>query len=267
MGRESSAEGAPLRFDRVTVVRGGTVALREVTWSVGPGQRWAVLGPNGCGKTTLVNVAAGYLFPTRGTVEVLGHTLGRVDVRSLRARMGLTSAELSKQLRPEVAALDAVMAGRHGALETWWHEYGPDDRARALDLLERAGVAQLADHPYRTLSEGERQQVLLARALVADPELLLLDEPNAGLDMGARERLVHRLGALARDPGCPPTVLVTHHVEEIPPGFTHGLLMSGGAVRAAGPLAEVLTDAALSDCFGLDLRVVPHGGRWSCNAV
>jgi iron complex transport system ATP-binding protein len=256
-----------LRLDRVTVVRGGTTVLRDVSWCVQDGERWALLGPNGSGKTTMVDLAAGYLFPSAGTVAVLGGVLGRVDVRALRARLGLTSADLSKQLRPDVAALDVVMSGRNGALETWWHDYGPADRERARRLLARGGVERLADHPYRTLSEGERQQVLLARALVAEPELLLLDEPNAGLDMGARESLVRRLGHLAADPACPPMVLVTHHVEEIPAGFTHALLLRAGEVLAAGQLEEVLDDAALSECFGLRLRVVRHGARWSCHAV
>jgi iron complex transport system ATP-binding protein len=256
-----------LRLDRVTVVRGATTVLHDLSWCVGSGERWVLLGPNGSGKTTIVDLAAGYLFPSGGTVEVLGARLGQVDVRSLRPRLGLTSADLSKQLRPDVTAVDVVMSGRHGALETWWHDYGPADRERALLLLERGGVARLADHPYRTLSEGERQQVLLARALVAEPELLLLDEPNAGLDMGARESLVHRLGRLAADPSSPPMVLVTHHVEEVPAAFTHGLLLRAGRVLAAGPLDEVLGDAVLSECFGLRLEVVRHGARWSCHAV
>ena len=256
-----------LRMDRVTAKRGGTTVLRDVDWCVGPGERWALLGPNGSGKTTLVNLAAGYVFPVAGTVEVLDGVLGRVDVRALRARLGLTSADLGKQLRPDVAALDVVLSGRYGALETWWHSYGPADRERALQLLARSGVAHLADHPYRTLSEGERQQVLLARALVADPDLLLLDEPNAGLDMGAREALVRRLGHLAADPSCPPMVLVTHHVEEIPAGFTHAMLLRAGAVLASGAMRDVLVDTALSECFGLPLRVVRHGGRYGCHAV
>ena len=256
-----------LRLDRVTVVRGGTTVLHDLSWCVRDGERWVLLGPNGSGKTTIVDLAAGYLFPSTGTVDVLGSRLGQVDVRSLRPRLGLTSADLSKQLRPDVTAVDVVMSGRHGALETWWHDYGAADREGALLLLERGGVARLADHPYRTLSEGERQQVLLARALAVEPELLLLDEPNAGLDMGAREALVHRLGRLAADPSCPPMVLVTHHVEEIPTGFTHGLVLRAGRVLAAGPLGEVLGDAVLSDCFGLRLQVVRHGARWSCHAV
>ena len=267
MGVSCPRDGEVLRLDGVGVVRGGTTILRDVSWTVGTGQRWAVLGPNGSGKTTLVNLAAGYLFPASGTVDILGARLGRVDVRALRGRMGLTSADLSKQLRPGMAVLDVVMSGRYGALETWWHAYGPADRDRAARLLERGGVGHLADHAFRTLSEGERQQVLLARALVADPELLLLDEPNAGLDMGAREALVRRLADLASDPGCPPIVLVTHHVEEIPPGFTHALLLREGVVLASGRLEDVLEDASLSRCFGLGLRVVRHAGRWSCHAV
>ncbi|HZU72868.1 MAG TPA: ATP-binding cassette domain-containing protein [Acidimicrobiales bacterium] len=256
-----------LALHGVVVVRGGAVVLQDVDWVVEPDQRWVVLGSNGSGKTTLLNLAAGYLHPAAGTVDILGRRLGRVDVRQLRERLGLTSAELSKKIRPDLAAIDVVMSGLHGALETWWHHYSPADRRRAAELMAAGGVGALADHPFATLSEGERQQVQLARALVARPELVLLDEPNAGLDLGAREALASRLGALAADAGCPPMVLVTHHVEEIPGGFTHLLLLRRGRVVAGGPLADTLTSENLSATFGLALEVVGHRGRWACHAV
>ena len=225
-----------LRLTCVDVVRPPVTILAGVDWTVAPGERWVVLGPNGSGKTTLLRLASLYLHPTRGTVEVLGERLGRVDVRRHRTRIGLVSPAFADLLRPEVTALDAVMSAREAALETWWHAYGDDDRAHARDLLARMGAGALADRAFGTLSSGERQRVLLARSLWGDPGLVLLDEPTAGLDLGAREDLVARLAALADDPSTPPTVLVTHHVEEIPRGFTHALLLRAGRIVAAGPI-------------------------------
>lgn len=256
-----------LLVEDVTVFRGGTEVLHGVSWRVSQDERWVVLGPNGSGKTTLIGLAAGYLFPAHGQVSVLAQRLGRVDVRVLRERLGITSADVAKSLRPSIPALDVVLSGLHGALETWWHEYGADDRDRANQLLVAGGLGDRRDQPFGTLSEGERQQVLLARALVHGPELLLLDEPNAGLDMGAREGLLRRLGQLASDSASPPMVLVTHHAEEIPPGFTHVLMLRGGQVTAAGPIGTTLSDATLSEAFGLRLRLVRHGQRYSCHAV
>jgi iron complex transport system ATP-binding protein len=226
-----------------------------------------VLGPNGSGKTTLLRVASLYLHPSSGSVEVLGHRLGRVDVRRLRTRIGLTSPALHDMLRPDITALDVVMSAREAALETWWHSYGPDDRVHAVELLERTGTAALAPRAFGTLSSGERQRVLLARSLWGQPGLVLLDEPTAGLDLGAREDLVARLAHLADDPTTPPTVLVTHHVEEVPPGFTHALLLRRGRVLATGDIGEVLTAAALSETFGLALRVDRRAGRYAARAV
>ena len=252
--------------DRASVRRGPVTVLSELSWSVGPEDRWVVLGPNGSGKTSLLSLLCGYLHPYAGTVEVLGQRLGRVDVRRLRERIGLSSAEVAKQLRPDVTAAEAVLAGRHGALETWWHEYPAGERELAGELLAAGGLVDRAGHSFRTLSEGERQQVLLARALMSEPELVLLDEPNAGLDVGARERLLRRLTELA-GPGEPPMVLVTHHVEEIPVDFTHCLLLREAGVVAAGPIEEVLDSDSLSTCFGLKLKVVRHGRRYGCHAV
>ena len=259
--------GAVLRFTGVDVVRGETPVLHAVDWVVGPADRWAVLGPNGSGKTTLLQLASGYLHPTRGSVEILGHRLGRVDVRRLRERIGVVSAAVAKMLVPNVTARDVVMSARHAALEPWWHTYGPEDSALARRLLADAGFAGVADRPFGVLSEGERQQVLLARTLMSSPDLLLLDEPAAGLDVGGRERLVTRLSRLAADPTAPPIVLVTHHVEEIPVHFSHLLLLRQGRVVAAGPLVETLTSDNLSSCFGVTLKVAGDAGRWTCRAV
>jgi iron complex transport system ATP-binding protein len=255
-----------LRFVGVDLDRVGTGVLSGIDWTVTTEERWVVLGPNGSGKTTLFQLASGYLHPTRGTVEIIGHRLGRVDVRRLRERIGLVSASISKMLVPDISALDAVVSARYGALEPWWHEYGDDEWATARRLLADAGFAHIVERPIRVLSEGERQQVLLARSLMNQPALLLLDEPAAGLDVGGRERLVGRLGRLARDPGAPPTVLITHHVEEIPVGFTHVLLLRDGVVVTAGPLQEHLRADSLSDTFGLALTLERAGGRWSCRA-
>jgi iron complex transport system ATP-binding protein len=258
---------AAVRFDGVGLDKGGRLVVAGLDWAVRPGERWVVLGPNGSGKTSTVMLAAAYDHPTRGTVEVLGCRLGRVDVRRLRLRIGLVSASVAKLLRPTVRAADVVMTARFGALEPWWHEYTDADRARARSLLAEAGFAYLADAPFGVLSEGERQQVLLARALMNEPELVLLDEPAAGLDLGAREQLLQRLTALAADPGTAPVVFVTHHVEEIPMGFTHALLLQAGRAVAEGPLDDALTSDTLSAAFGLRLRLARDGGRFACRAI
>ena len=207
-------------------------------------------------------MAGARLWPTAGTVEILGARLGTVDVRTLRPRVALVSGAVTRQLRPDLAARDVVVSGRYGALETWWNRYTDEDWARADELLVLGGVGPIGNRPFGVISEGERQQVLLARALMGEPELLLLDEPFAGLDLGARERLLVRLAAVAADPGSPPIVLVTHHCEEIPPGFTHGGLVSGGELIASGPLAEVVTSAQVSACFDLAVTVGCTDGRW-----
>jgi iron complex transport system ATP-binding protein len=261
--------GPAVRLEHVSVVRDGTALLDDVSWEIGPDERWALLGPNGSGKTTLLQVVGAALWPTRGVVEVLGARLGRVDMRQLRSRIAVVSAAVSRSLRPGIPALDVVLTGRHAALETWWHEYTEEDRSEALALLGAAGFGgtAFAGRPFGLLSEGERQQVLLARALMARPELLLMDEPAAGLDLGARERLLRRLSALAADPAVPPMVLVTHHVEEIPPGITHAALVRQARLVAAGPVGEVLTGAAVSDAFGVPVVVDQRGGRWSARAA
>lgn len=242
------------------------MALADLTWTVAAGERWVVLGPNGSGKTTLVQLATGHLHPSSGTVEVLGHRLGRTDVRRLRARIGLVSGAVTRQLRPGLTAAEVVRTGRHAALEPWWHDYSEAEHRRARDLLDRAELADAGDRPFGVLSEGERQQVLLARAMMGDPELLVFDEPAAGLDLGARERLVRRLQEIAEDPSAPPIVFVTHHVEEIPPGFGHVLLLRRGRVVAAGPIADTLTADNLGAAFDLAVDVERVGDRFAARA-
>ncbi len=195
-------------------------------------------------------------------MEILGSRLGRVDVRTLRPRIALVSGSVTRQLRADLPARDVVVSGRHGALETWWHAYSDEEWAEADRLLDEAGFAAIATRPFGVISEGERQQVLLARALMSRPELLLLDEPAAGLDLGARERLVSRLGNLAADPDSPTMVLVTHHCEEIPRGFTHAGLVRQGRLVAAGSLEDVVTSSLVSSCFDIAVSVGQREGRW-----
>jgi iron complex transport system ATP-binding protein len=256
-----------LRLAGVNVVIDRTPILRHVDWAVDAGQRWVVLGPNGAGKTTLLRLASLYLHPSSGTVEVLGQTLGRTDVRRLRTRIGLVSPAFAGLLRNEVTAAEVVMSAREAALETWWHSYGDKDRSVAVALLDRMGVADLADRTFGALSSGERQRVLLARSLWGDPGLVLYDEPTAGLDLGSREDLIARMTDLATDATTPPLILVTHHVEEIPPGFTHALLVGDGRIAAQGPIGDVLTADALSDLFGLPLALAHHEGRYAARAI
>lgn len=256
-----------LELRDVRLVRDGEVLLDDISWCVEPHQRWVVLGPNGSGKTTLLRIASMYLHPSSGTVAVDGEELGRTDVRSLRTRIGLASPAFGDLLRPALTAHEVVMMAKVAALEPWWHRYDDRDAARAHELLERFGVASLAPRTMGTLSSGERQRVLLARAFSGSPALVLLDEPTAGLDLGGREDVVSRLGAMATDPSAPPTVLVTHHVEEIPHGTTHVLLLRGGRITAVGPLDEVLRADALSATFGLPLALARRGRGWTAWAA
>jgi iron complex transport system ATP-binding protein len=269
MTDETPTDQVAVRLDGVSVIRDGTALLDDISWTVGAGERWALLGPNGSGKTTLLRVVGSSLWPTRGVVEILGERLGRVDMRQLRRRIAVVSAAVSRTLRAELPALDVVLTGRYAALETWWDEYTDDDRRRAAALLDGVGFGgpDFAGRPFGLLSEGERQQVLLARALMARPELLLMDEPAAGLDLGAREHLLGRLTALAADPSVPPLVLVTHHLEEIPAGVTHAALLREGSMVAAGPIDAVLIGEAVSAAFDVDVAVERRGGRWSARSV
>ena len=253
-----------LDLSGVVVVIDGSKILGPLDWSVQPGEQWVVIGPNGSGKSTLVRVASLALHPTEGVVKVLDGELGKTDLRQLRSRVGWASAALLDQLRPGLTANEIVRCGIHGALEPWWHRYSDDEWRRADQLLDRVGLAGYGDRTLAGLSSGERQRTLLARTLVNDPEVIVLDEPNAGLDMGGREALIEALVGLYR--AGPPSVLVTHHVEDIPPTATHLLALAGGEVRAQGAIDNVLTAGLLSDVFELKVELSRRHGRWSARA-
>jgi iron complex transport system ATP-binding protein len=256
-----------LAFAGVSVVRGGNTLLDDITWEVEEGERWVVLGPNGAGKTTLLQLAAARIHPTRGVAGILGEVMGAVDVFELRPRIGLSSAAIAERFPADELVGNVVVTASYAIVGRWREEYDDQDYRRAMTLLQALGAAHLADRRFGTLSEGERKRVQIARALMSDPEVMLLDEPAAGLDLGGREDLVARLGLLAQDDEAPALVLVTHHVEEIPPGFTDVLLLRGGRIVAAGPLELTLTAENLSTTFGLPLVVERHGDRWSARAA
>jgi iron complex transport system ATP-binding protein len=249
-------------LEGVTLVRDGRAVLRHIDWTVRPGERWIVLGPNGSGKTSLLQVATTYAFPSRGRAEVLGARFGRSDLREVRPRIGYAGAALERMMAPHLRVLAAVATGKHAMLTTWRERYDEADWDRARSLLGALGVAGLEHRVVDSLSEGERRRVHLARSLMADPELWVLDEPTAGLDLGAREDLVERLAKVAAEPRPSAVVFVTHHVEEIPPRFTHLALLRDGCVLASGSLEETLTSATLSHCFGLPLGLERRHGRW-----
>ena len=254
-GADAPTPPLPLELDRIVVTRGDRRIIDDVTLHVEHGQHWLVLGANGSGKTTLLRVAAMYDHPSSGTVRVLGEQLGRTDVRRLRRRVGYASAALAAQFRAELPALDVVMTARYAALEPWWHQYTDGDRRRARECLDQMGVRRFADRPLGTLSSGEQQRVFLARTLMNDPGVVLLDEPSARLDLGGREQLVHALSDLAATPAGPPMVLVTHHVDEVPDGVTHAMLLRDGAVVTSGPIDDALTADTLSTCFEMPLHL------------
>ena len=255
-----------LEFDDVTVRRGDTTLVEGIDWEIEEGQRWVVLGPNGAGKSTLLQLAAARMHPTSGSASILGETLGAVDVFELRPRIGIASAATAERVPLSERVRDVVLTATYAVIGRWRESYDELDEERADELLGTLGVAHLADRTFGTLSEGERKRVQIARALMADPELMLLDEPAAGLDLGGREDLVRRLGELAQDVLSPALVLVTHHVEEIPPGFTDVLLLRDGMVVAAGPLELTLTEDNLSETFGLPLVLEQHGERYAARA-
>jgi iron complex transport system ATP-binding protein len=250
-----------IAIDHATVTRSGSALVRDVSWSVELDERWVVLGPNGAGKTTLLNLASARLYPSRGTVHVLGEKLGRVNINELRTRLGVSTAGLT--IPPDETAHDVVLTAAWSVMGRFRESYDGMDERRASALLAQFGVGALADRLYGTLSEGERKRVQIARSLMTDPELLLLDEPAAGLDLGAREDLVRRLADLAADPDAPAIVLVTHHVEEIPPGFTHALLMRDGGVVAQGLLRDTITAENLTKTFDVPLDLSFVDGRFS----
>jgi len=254
---------AVLELADVSIRRGQATLLEGIDWTVEDDERWVILGPNGAGKTTLLQVASAQIHPTSGLAGILGEVLGAVDVFELRPRIGITSAAIAERIPRQERVHDVVVSASYSVIGRWREQYDELDHERANRLLTEVGAQHLADRTFGTLSEGERKRVQIARALMTDPELLLLDEPAAGLDLGGREDLVSTLSVLAMDEASPATVLVSHHVEEIPPGFTHALLLRHGRLVAAGPLEQVLTEDALSATFGMPLQLAHSDGRWA----
>jgi iron complex transport system ATP-binding protein len=256
-----------LELNDVSIVRDGTTILDHVTWSVDSQERWVILGPNGAGKTTLLQLAAALIHPSSGTVRVLEDQLGKVDLFELRPRIGFASSALAKRIPADESVLDTVLTAAYSVTGRWNEEYDDLDVRRARRVLAEWKLDQLEDRRFGQLSDGEQKRVQIARAAMTDPELLLLDEPAASLDLGAREEFLQLLTGYARADTAPAIVMVTHHVEEIPPGFTHALLLSRSHVTAAGPLNEVLTADALSESFGLTLELTENDGRYTARAV
>lgn len=254
---------AVIKLEHVSVRRGESWLLRDIDWQVDDGQRWIVMGPNGAGKSTLLDIVAARAYPTSGQATILEETLGSVDVFDLRTRIGVASLAMAERLPVGETARDAVVTASWAVSGRWRETYDEVDEERADALLTTFGVATLASRTIGTLSEGERKRVMIARALMTDPELLLLDEPAAGLDVAGREDLVARLGQLAADPSAPAMALVTHHIEEIPAGFTHVLMLRDGQIVASGPLESTLTSATASTTFGMPLSVLRFGPRWA----
>jgi iron complex transport system ATP-binding protein len=251
----------------VSIVRNGSTLINNISWEIDESDRWVVIGPNGAGKTTLLQVISAQIHPSSGVAGLLGEVLGTVDVFELRPRIGLTSAALAERIPRGERVHDVVVSASYAVVGRWREQYDELDHERASELLSQLRIDRLADRTFGTLSEGERKRVQIARALMTDPELLLLDEPAAGLDLAGRESLVTTLGELAQDQYAPATVLVTHHVEEIPSGITHAMLLKAGSIVAAGPLRDTLTAENLTKTFEIELSLVEADGRWAARAL
>lgn len=251
-----------IQFTDVSLIRNRRPLVSHITWQVAAGQRWIIVGPNGAGKTTLMRLAAAEEFPSTGTIWLLGERIGRTDMRDLRAAIGMCSSAVAGRIPTGEKVIDLVVSAGYAILGRWQEEYDSEDLDRAASMLTQVGADHLSDRTWGTLSEGERKRVLIARSLMANPELLLLDEPSAGMDLGGREDLVAYLGELATDPDAPTLVMVTHHVEEIPTGFTHALLLDQGGIVTAGPIDQVLTSDNLSAAFHQPIQVDQVGGRF-----
>jgi iron complex transport system ATP-binding protein len=257
---------AILELSDISVRRGDRIILGPINWQVLEGERWVVLGPNGAGKTTLLQICSSLIHPTTGEIHILGEKLGRVDVFELRTRIGLTSSALVEQISPDELVMDVVLTAAYAMLGRWQEKYDLWDESRAMALLTALGVRELGERLFGSLSEGEKKRVQIARALMADPELLLLDEPASSLDLGGREDLLRRIESLSKDPLAPATVIVTHHIEEIPVGTTHALLLRDGVAVAQGEVASVITDQNLTQAYGLAITVQTEGGRFFARA-
>jgi iron complex transport system ATP-binding protein len=234
---------------------------------VNVGERWVILGPNGAGKTTLLQLCATLIHPTSGDVKILGQSLGKIDVFELRTRIGITSSAFVKDFPEDEIVMDVVLTAAYAMLGRWQESYDLWDESRAKGLLTALGVRDLGSRLFSSLSEGEKKRVQIARALMTDPELLLLDEPASSLDLGGREDLLVRLERLAKDPLAPATVIVTHHVEEIPIGTTHALLLKDGEVIAQGAVDRVITNSFMSQAYGLQININYDDGRYFARAL
>jgi iron complex transport system ATP-binding protein len=255
-----------LELNEVSVRRGSRTILGPLTFRINQGERWVVLGPNGAGKSTLLQILATRIFPTTGRVTLLDKQMGRVDLFELRTRIGICGALIAEDIPYEENVRDVVLTAAYAVLGRWNEAYDLWDESRAVALLTTFGVRELADQAYGTLSEGERKRVQIARALMADPELLLLDEPAAGLDLGGREDLLKRFSIFAADPLAPASILVTHHIEEIPTGTTHAMVLKDGQIAISGPISEVITSEHMSALFDLPMEVTFDGYRFSARA-
>ncbi|MCF8521474.1 MAG: ABC transporter ATP-binding protein [Candidatus Planktophila sp.] len=262
MGNESILE-----LRDVSVRRGESTILGPINFSIAPGERWVILGPNGAGKSTFLNILATRIFPTQGKAFLLGEEMGKVDLFELRTRIGTCASIVAEDIPYDELVRDVVLTAAYAILGRWNEDYDLWDESRAIALLTNFGVRELGDRLYGSLSDGEKKRVQISRALMADPELLLLDEPTAGLDLGGREDLLRRFSAFAQDPTAPATILVTHHIEEIPAGTTHALLLHKGLVAVSGPIAQVITQEHLSAVFGISMSVVHENGRFFARAI
>jgi iron complex transport system ATP-binding protein len=256
-----------LELRNVSVHRGGRTILGPVTFAIRPHERWVVLGPNGAGKSTLLQILATRFFPSSGSVTVLDKEMGKVDLSELRTRIGICGALISEDIPDDEVVRDVVLTAAYAILGRWNEAYDLWDESRAVALLTTFGVRDLADRKYGTLSEGERKRVQISRALMADPELLLLDEPAAGLDLGGREDLLQRFTRFASDPLAPASILVTHHIEEIPAGTTHALILKDGQIAVSGPIAEVITSEHISAIFNIPISVAHEGDRFFARSI
>lgn len=256
-----------LELRDISVRRGDRTILGPLTFAIKPTERWVVLGPNGAGKSTLLQLLATRIFPTSGSVHLLDKEMGKVDLSELRTRIGICGALISEDIPNDEKVRDVVLTAAYAVLGRWNEAYDLWDESRAVALLTTFGVRDLADRSYGTLSEGERKRVQISRALMADPELLLLDEPAAGLDLGGREDLLRRFSVFASDPTAPASILVTHHIEEIPAGTTHALLIKNGEIAVSGPIADVITSEHISAIFELPITVVREGERFFARSL
>ncbi|MGA1117276.1 MAG: ABC transporter ATP-binding protein [Candidatus Nanopelagicaceae bacterium] len=252
-----------LKLENISVIRGGQNILGPINWSLNQGERWVVIGPNGAGKTTFLQLISALIHPSRGRVEILGEEMGRVDVFELRPRIGISSAALQEYLPQDERVVDLVLTAAYAITGRWIEEYDLWDESRAKALLDVFGVRELAERTFGTLSEGERKRVQIARSLMANPEILLLDEPAAGLDLGGREDILNRISNFLDEPGAPSSVIVTHHIEEIPRGTTHVLLLKSGIDFAAGEISDVLTEENLNTLFNVNVALRFDGNRYS----